>query len=103
MELHGSLRYFLWSNVNDLIDEVQDDTFKKRAVRIWEYDGAEIMLPDANNDIIFVFTHILQHFFREGIGLRQICDWCRLIWRYQDEIYVELLSKRIKKAGITSE
>jgi hypothetical protein len=62
-----------------------------------------VFLPSANGDVIFVFTHILQHFFRGGIGLRQICDWCRLLWTYKDSLNHGLLESRIRKAGIMSE
>ena len=54
-------------------------------------------------DAIFIFTHILQHFFRGGIGLRQICDWCRLMWTYRSELDLQLLESRIRKARIMSE
>ena len=60
-------------------------------------------MPNVDDDIIFVFSHILQHFFIEGIGLRQICDWCRLLWTYRSEINNELLEKRLRKMGMMTE
>ena len=65
--------------------------------------NSAIELPLPDNDVIFVFTHILQHFFETGIGLRQICDWCRLLWMYRDEIDHNLLATRINRARILSE
>lgn len=53
--------------------------------------------------MIFVFTHILQHFFRGGIGLRQVCDWCRLLWTYRERIDRDLLLRRLREMGIVSE
>ena len=38
-----------------------------------------------------------------GIGLRQICDWCRLLWTYRNTIDVKLLESRIRRAGLMSE
>lgn len=104
LELHGTLRIGLWKKLDESLDKLQKLTFSSpRHFRIWKNGGAEIALPSPNNDVIFVFTHILQHFFREGIGLRQICDWCRLIWAYRDEIDSCLLDKRIKEMRLTSE
>lgn len=60
-------------------------------------------LPSSDDDIIFVFSHILQHFFLEGIGLRQICDLCRLLWTYRETIDKDLLSIRLKRMGVISE
>ena len=42
----------------------------------------------SGEDIILVFTHILEFPFIGGVGLRQICGWCRLLWTYRSEIDV---------------
>ena len=100
VELHGTL-FGGWSkSVDKLIADAQDDCFKSGNVRCWENGKTQVFLPSPNNDVIFVFTHILQHFFMEGIGLRQICDWCRLIWTYRDDIDLCLLKKRLTTAGL---
>ena len=102
VELHGTLRGGLWKRLDHVIDKLHEETFSKSAVRIWRYRDTDIYLPDANIDVLFVFTHILQHFFGSGIGLRQICDWCRLLWAYQKEIdwnYIE--SKLYEMEAVT--
>ena len=60
------------------------------------------MLAPENN-AIYVFSHILDHFYKGGIGLRQICDWCRLLWTYRDSIDASLLETRLRKAGMLTE
>ena len=72
-------------------------------MKSWQNGETYVSLPGPNEDVIFVFTHILQHLFLEGIGLRQICDWCRLLWTYRSEINVEMLEQRIRKMGLLSE
>lgn len=103
VELHGSLRSYRLGRVNDCIDEVLTDIFQHRRTRVWMNGETEIDLPAVDNDIIIVFTHILQHFFSVGIGLRQICDWCRLLWTYREEIDRKLLSKRLGSVRLKSE
>ncbi len=103
VELHGTLRSGLWKRLDKCIDEIQTDTFKNKAVRIWDNNGVEVLLPAPDNDVIFVFTHILQHFFKLGIGLRQICDWCRLLWTYQKSLDTVLLESRLRKMGLMTE
>lgn len=103
VELHGTMHGELGGRIDRLIDEVQKDIFYGGNVRSWQNGKTTVFLPSPNGDVIFVFTHILQHFFRGGIGLRQICDWCRLLWTYRSELDSELLKSRIKKAGIMSE
>ena len=53
--------------------------------------------------MILIFTHFLHHFFIEGVGLRQICDWCRLLWTYRLKLDLQLLESRIRKMGLMSE
>ncbi len=103
VELHGSLRTQLSSKVDWLIDETQKAVFYGGQVRSWMNGKTQVFLPSADNDVIFIFTHFLKHFYKGGLGLRQICDWCRLLWIYRNEIDVELLEKRIRKAGLMTE
>ena len=103
VELHGTLHSRLSKRVDKQIDAVQEDTFDHGNVRTWDNGGVTVLLPAVDNDVIFVFTHILHHFFFEGIGLRQICDWCRLLWTYRDVIDVAGLALRLDQMGIMSE
>lgn len=103
VELHGSLRSCSLSKMDKLIDDVQNDVFFCGNVRSWKNSNTLVFLPSADNDVIFVFTHILKHLFHGGIGLRQICDWCRLIFSYKDFLNHGLLEQRVRKAGLMSE
>ena len=103
VELHGTLHSRLSKGVDKVIDEAQKDVFYGGNVRSWQIGYTSVFLPAADNDIIFVFTHILHHFYLEGVGLRQICDWCRLLWAYRSEIDVRLLERRLNRAGLMSE
>ena len=103
VELHGTFRSGLGKRMDAMMDEVQRETFENGQHRVWRDGSIYICLPSPNNDVILVFSHILQHFFREGIGLRQICDWCRLLWKYSDFIDLPLLEVRLRKMGVMSE
>ena len=102
VELHGTLRGSI-TRIDRVIDDVQNDVFCGGNVRSWDNGGTQVFLPSPDNDVIFVFTHILQHFFFEGIGLRQICDWCRLLYTYKESLNHKLLESRLLKAGIMTE
>ena len=103
VELHGTLHCRLSHHVDKTIDEVQKDVFYNGNVRLWKNGNTTVSLPSPDNDIVFVFTHILKHFYQGGIGLRQICDWCRLLWIYREIIDKKLLERRLKNAGLMSE
>lgn len=103
VELHGTLRSRLSARVDKGIDDVQNDVFCGGNVRSWQNKGTTVFLPAPDNDVVFVFTHILHHFYLEGVGLRQICDWCRLLWTYRDSLNYGLLESRLRKMGLMTE
>lgn len=100
VELHGRLYCGLSSRVERELDSVHQDTFFGGSVRSWDNKGVQVFLLKEENDVFYVFTHILQHFYKEGVGLRQVCDWCRLLWQYRDKLDLRQLEERIKRAGL---
>lgn len=103
VELHGTLHSRLSRRVDRSIDIAQKDVFYDGNVRSWQNGAIQVFLPGIDDDVIFVFTHILHHFYIDGIGLRQICDWCRLLWTYKDSLNQGLLESRIRQMGLMSE
>lgn len=103
VELHGSLRSGLWRKLDRELDKVQYDIFYGGYVRSWLNGRTQVFMPRADEDVVYVFSHILQHFYKEGIGLRQICDWCRILWRFKDKLDSVLLESRIRKIGVMTE
>lgn len=103
VELHGNLRSGLSCRIDSGLDKIKDDIIFGGNVRSWSNGSTQVFLPSADNDSIYIFTHILQHFYRGGIGVRQVCDWCRLLWTYREKLNLKLLETRIRKAGLMSE
>ena len=103
VELHGTMHTELSHRINAGVDAVQKDIFMNGMVRAWNNNGKDVFLPAPNNDAIIIFTHILEHFFIGGVGLRQICDWCRLLWTYREEINSAILESWLNNMGIMSE
>ena len=103
VELHGAMHTDVSARIDAVVDEVQRDIFENRGVRYWDNGGISIPLPSPDNDVIIVFTHFIGHFYVGGIGLRQICDWCRLLWTYKDKINRDLLGKRLNDMELMPE
>lgn len=103
VELHGNLRSGLSRRIDKCLDSIIHDTFYNGYVRSWINDSTTIFLLGVNNDVIYVFSHILQHFYKGGVGLRQICDWCRLLWFYRDRIDERKIKTRLKEMGLSAE
>ena len=103
VEIHGSLRTGLTGWIDKVVDAVQNDVFYGGSVRSWNNGNTQVFLPAPTNDVFLVFTHFIKHFYKEGMSLRQLCDWCRLLWTYRDSINLGLLESWIKKSGLMQE
>lgn len=103
VEIHANQNCSLLPRINRVMNEVHYDLFYNGNIRSWLNGRTQVFLPSANNDAIIIFTHFLNHFYKGGVGLRQICDWCRMLWEYRDTLNLELLEKRICKAGLLDE
>ncbi len=100
VELHGTLRNCLGKKMDNVIDSVQKDVFEGQRTQVWKNGDYEVLTPAPDENVVLIFMHILQHFFKGGIGLRQICDWCRLLWTYRDSLNLNLLEERLNQAGV---
>lgn len=104
VELHGTQRTGLSSRVDAEIDAVQKDLLSEGDVCSWQNGDTIVFLPGVDNDVFLVFTHFIKHFYKEGgVTLRQLCDWCRLLWTYRDKIDVTKLEQRLNKSGLMNE
>lgn len=103
IELHGKLDSNVSSRTDKVVDKVKKLVLADGQTRIWHDGDTDIRLPSPDCDVVLVFAHILQHYFRGGIGLRQICDWCRLLATYASSIDIAQLESRIKEMGMMTE
>ena len=104
VEIHGTLRTGLSTCLDREIDSVQREVFYGGSVRTWQNGKTQVFLPGVNEDVFFVFTHYIKHFYKEGgVSIRQLCDWCRLLWTYRDSLNHRVLESRIRKAGLMTE
>lgn len=103
VELHGCLHTRLSKRLDGCIDAFQDEMFREKKYEVWNNSGVSVPVPAPEYGVLFVFTHILHHYYVEGIGLRQVCDWCRMLWTYRDTIDRGVWGCRLKKMRLTTE
>lgn len=100
VEIHANQYCLLSSRINKVIDEIHKNLFYEGRVRSWNNCDTTVFLPSPDNDVLIIFTHFLKHFYKGGLGVRQICDWCRLLWTYKDSLNLGLLESRVRKMGL---
>ena len=103
IELHGSLRTCLSVKIDKQVDEVQSRVFCGGNVRSWQNGAMQVFLPAPTEDVFLVFTHFIKHFYKEGMTLRQVCDWCRLLYTYRVSLNYGQLESWIRKSGLMGE
>lgn len=69
-----------WHNkhLQEYFNEYTDEQFNNKV----KFGNAQIAVPTSEFDIIFQLTHIYNHLFHEGIGLRQIIDYYYVLKAY---------------------
>lgn len=103
VELHGSLHSGLSNRIDRVMDNIMRETFYDGKVRSWQNGKTQIFMLAVENDVLYVFNHFLKHFYKEGLGIRQICDWCRLLWTYRDELNVQEIETKLRQMRVVSE
>ena len=103
VELHGSLRMGMPARINRVLDEIKSESFCGGEVSSWANGITQIFLLSHENNVVYVFAHFLAHFYKGGIGLRQICDWARLLWVHRNDLDFRKAGKHIKRMGLMTE
>lgn len=69
-----------WHNkhLQEYFNEHADEQFNNKV----KFSNAQIAVPTSEFDIIFQLSHIYNHLFHEGIGLRQIIDYYYVLKAY---------------------
>lgn len=68
-----------------------------------DFVDAEVMTPSVDFNVFFIFNHFWHHFIADGVGLRQMCDWVRLLHVNQGNINLDYLSDVLCKMKLMKE
>ena len=83
-ELHTKLRGWAKKQHQKIWDE--------RMEREWQNEyyvdvnGVKVRTLSPTLNAAYIFIHLFFHFIREGVSLRQFCDWAMVLHHYRDEI-----------------
>lgn len=58
--------------------------------------GEDIRVPGRLFNVVYVYQHAWYHFVREGVGIRQLCDWTMLLHDAYGKIDVSELGRELK-------
>lgn len=72
----------------------------RRHLRMVDIGGTQVQLPSPMFNALYLFVHAFRHFVLGGVGLRQLCDWCRLLYIESDNINYNRLRHELRRLGL---
>lgn len=91
IEIHRYTDVYWPSRYDRVYQKISDDGMHSDMVPL-DFYGVPVMSPAVNFNVFFIFNHLWHHFIADGVGLRQICDWVRLLHVYHGKIKLDYLS-----------
>ena len=62
-------------------------------------DGNSFNILGKNDGLYFVASHMIKHFVKDGLGLRQISDWLLYVEKYRNEVQLDSFNSVIRELG----
>lgn len=83
-ELHIGLRGWAKKEHQKAWDEQVEKEWQEE--HFVEIEGQKVRTLSPTLNAAYIFIHLFFHFIREGVSLRQLCDWAIVLHHYKDEI-----------------
>ena len=99
-ELHHKIFYFQKESRNHLFMHYVDEMMTESPYYV-PIEGKQVrVMPPAMN-VLLLLSHIVDHFYCEGVGLRQLCDYALMLQHKRGEIEKEVLLERLEALSLT--
>ena len=100
VELHGSISTLMSRKLDRKLAVLLEQQFDGRPLPYVPIGGAEIPVPEANFNAVYIFVHFLQHYWSGGVGLRQLVDWTVFSSVHKRDIHPVLLENTLTDLGL---
>lgn len=100
VELHGAVSTLMSRSLDRKLAALQAEMFAGGDFRKVDIGGSVVSAPPVWFDSVYIFVHMLHHYWSMGVGLRQILDWAVYVTGHYDEIDMPRLDKVITELGL---
>ena len=100
VEVHGSISTLISRKLDGKLAVLLEEQFDGRPFPSVPIGGAEIPVPGADFNAVYIFVHFLQHYWSGGVGLRQLTDWMVFVSVHKRDIHPVILEKRLEGFGL---
>lgn len=97
-ELHTSLRTWLLKKHQRCWDKLVKEEWQ--TAYYVEIGNQRMRTLSPTTNVAYIFVHLFFHFIREGISLRQFCDWAMTLHNYHDVIDSDKLKQILKELAM---
>lgn len=99
-ELHHSIYYFQKEERNHTFMRYVEEAMQDAPAYVTIGDEKVRVLPPTMN-VLLLLSHIVDHFYCEGVGLRQLCDYALLLDREYANIDMGRLERALEELSMT--
>jgi hypothetical protein len=96
VEIHGSISTLMSRELDRKLAALLEEQFDGRAFPTVPIGGADVPVPEADFNAIYIFVHFLHHYWAGGVGLRQFVDWMTFVSVHKRDIHPVILEKRLQ-------
>ena len=100
VEIHGSISTLMSRKLDRKLAALLEEQFQAGSFPTVSIGGADIPVPEAGFNAVYIFVHMLQHYWSGGVGLRQLIDWMTFVSVHKREIHPVILEKRLEDLGL---
>ena len=100
VEIHGSISTLMSRELDRKLAALLEEQFDGRAFPTVPIGGADVPVPEADFNAIYIFVHFLHHYWAGGVGLRQFVDWMTFVSVHKRDIHPVILEKRLQDLGL---
>lgn len=100
VEIHGCISTLMSRKLDRKLAALLEDQFDGRPFPAVAIGGAEIPVPEADFNALYVFVHFLQHYWSGGVGLRQLTDWMTFVTVHKRDVHPVILEQRLEGLGL---
>jgi len=84
-ELHHKIYYFQKESCNHLFMHYVDEEMNASPYYV-SIEGEQVRVFNPTMNVLLLLSHIVDHFYCEGVGLRQLCDYALALHHKHEEI-----------------
>ena len=96
VEVHGSISTLMSRKLDGKLAALLEEQFDGRPFPTVSIGGADVPVPDADFNAIYIFVHFLHHYWSGGVGLRQLVDWMTFVSVHKRDIHPVVLEVRLQ-------